>query len=233
MPGDRVGAIILGRLDSRRLPRKLLTEIGGKTLLAQVASRIPAELLDGPVVLATSDRAVDDDLADEARRLGLTVYRGSADDVAGRFSEAARSGGYDLAFRINGDSPFLDPGLMREACAAIAPDTALVTNIAPRSYPYGVAVELVRLSAFDAILGATTDSEDREHVTRALYRDLPPARIRNLTRSDVPDVTGVRLTVDTPEDLDRLLAYVASAGKPLSDLTWRDALESDFYRATG
>lgn len=233
MPGDRVGAIILGRLDSRRLPRKLLADVGGKTLFEQVASRIPGDLLEGPAILATSDRAVDDDLADEARRLGFTVYRGSADDVAGRFSEAARSGGYDLAFRINGDSPFLDAGLMREACAAIASDTALVTNIAPRSYPYGVAAELVRLSAFDAILGGTSDPEDREHVTRALYRDLPPAQIRNLTQSDVPDVTGVRLTVDTPEDLDRLRGYVASAGRSLPELTWRDALESDFYRATG
>lgn len=161
------------------------------------------------------------------------MFRGSAEDVAGRFSEAARAGGFDLAFRINGDSPFLDPGLMREARAAIAPETGLVTNIAPRSYPYGVAVELVRVSALDMVLRETSDPEDREHVTRALYRDLPPERIRNLAQSDLFDVTGVRQTVDTQEDLDRLRGFVASAGRPLSELTWRDALESDFYRATG
>lgn len=236
MRADRIGAIILGRLDSERLPRKLLAEVGGITLIEQVARRIPRDVLDTPPVLATSERQVDDDLAEEGERLGLTVFRGDAADVAGRFVAAAQASGLDAAFRINADSPFLDPGLWRRATALRdEAEPVLVTNLARRSYPYGVAVELIHIQSLANVLATTVDPEDREHVTRALYRELPDRFVRNLSRRAVPeqgDVTGIRMTVDTADDLARLRAFCASQSRPLHELGFEDALASDFYRAS-
>jgi spore coat polysaccharide biosynthesis protein SpsF len=235
MPGDRKqvlpGAIILARMDSVRLPGKVLADLGGIPVLDHVLARLPADHLAG-TVLATTDRAIDDPLERFAQSRQIGLYRGSKSDVAGRFAEAARAHGFEAAFRVNGDSPFLDAGLFREALAVYAAGRfALVTNIAPRSYPYGVSVELVRIDSLVAALAGTADPQDQEHVTRALYR-LPPETIGRIAPGPGladESLTRIRLTIDTPDDLDTARRLAARHGGRFDSLTYKDALASGLY----
>ncbi|MFV0423088.1 cytidylyltransferase domain-containing protein [Oleidesulfovibrio sp.] len=105
----RVGIILLARLDSSRLPRKALRMAQGKEMLGYVVER--ARLVEGisEIVLATTDREVDDELEEFAAKYDLSLFRGSAEDVAGRVAACARWRGWDAFVRINGDSPFIDP----------------------------------------------------------------------------------------------------------------------------
>src|SRR6187401_1254787 len=142
------GAIVVARLDSRRLPGKVLADIGGEPLLWYVISRVQlVRAFEGRVVIATSDRPVDDPLADCCQARGWPVFRGSADDVAGRLLACAEHHGWEWFARINGDSPLTDPELLGEACeVASFDDHDFVTNLQPRSFPYGVSAELLRTS---------------------------------------------------------------------------------------
>lgn len=229
--GTRIGAIILARLDSRRLPGKTLADVHGRPLLWYVAKRLAAEP-SMPIILATSDRAVDDPLVEAAGKLELRVFRGSADDVADRFVGAARANGFDAAFRVNGDSPFLDAYLLREARRLyLLGDADLVTNLRPRTYPYGVSVELVRIATLEAHL-EEADADDCEHVTRALYRLLPPARIASIVdRSQPPDgpQTQIRLTIDDAVDLAAFRAFVQSLQADWQNVGYREALASGLF----
>jgi spore coat polysaccharide biosynthesis protein SpsF len=229
--GPRIGAIILARIDSQRLPGKALADVEGRPLLWYILERFAADP-SMPVVLATSDRSVDDPLVEAASKLELKVFRGSADDVAGRFAAAARANGLDAAFRVNGDSPFLDDSLLREARRLyLTGDADLVTNLRPRTYPYGVSVELVRIAALEASL-EEADADDREHVTRTLYRLLPPDRIASIIDgSQPPDGprTQIRLTIDDAADLAAFRAFVQSLRADWQNAGYREALASGLF----
>jgi len=212
-------------MDSRRLPGKTLRPVLGRPLLWYVLERCRrCPQFDGALVVATSDRTVDDPIAQFCQEQGVSVYRGATDDVAGRVLGAARREGWDGFYRLNGDSPFVDSDLIRQAHQAMAADALdLVTNVRPRSYPYGVSVELIRTETLDRIHDQFGD-ENREHVTQYLYQSLDRFRYRNLSRSG-DDLSDVRLTVDTAEDFERFCRMAAGLGRPWHQVSYQDAVE--------
>ncbi|MEM1331320.1 MAG: hypothetical protein AAGG07_12240 [Planctomycetota bacterium] len=215
--------ILLARMDSKRLPGKALADVCGRPLLTRVVERlrcvrdrVPSPA--GPIVLATTSRSVDDAVEAWALKEGVGIHRSErpTDDVAGRFLDAARIdgasvGGHVWAFRVNGDSPLVDPGLLAAAAELVRPGVDLVTNLVPRRFPYGVAVELVRLEVLASRLQHAAP-EDREHVTRILYRELPLDRIASVPGGD-PGWASLRATVDAAEDLERFRAFVEAEGE--------------------
>lgn len=229
----QIGAVVLARSDSSRLPGKILADVNGQPLIWYLAQKLSRELFCGPVILATTDRAVDDELAEVAVGLGLKIFRGDCADVAGRLVAAARALGCEAVFRVNGDSPFIDARLIERARKAyLMSHVDLVTNLRPRSYPYGVSAELIRVQALAECLLGGSDDSDREHVTAALYRSLPDDRILNLD-NDLPSLhlgsEQVRLTVDTEDDLRKFRAFVTARLQPWSAITYHDALASSTY----
>ncbi len=234
--GRRIAGIILARTDSSRLPGKILADVAGRPVLWYLARRLTSEMLGGRAILATSDRPVDDSLAEHAASLGLDVFRGEAHDVAGRLLAAARHFGCDAAYRINGDSPFIMPDLLLRARRAFADRRIrLVTNLRPRSYPYGVSVELFTTEALEDCLARTTYPSDREHVTASLYRHLPVDAVTNLpyeTDRHDPRIGQLRLTIDTPRDLEDFRSFIAASSKPWPAVTLEDALSSSVYGAS-
>lgn len=229
---------MLARLDSRRLPGKALAAVAGRPLLDYPISRVPAALLDQPLILATSARQIDDPLAEFGRSMGLAVYRGDAEDVAGRLVAAARTHQLDAVLRLNGDSPFVDPELVALAVSAFRQRSVdMVTNLQPRSAPYGVSAEVISVAALESCLAGPLESGDREHVTPVLYRSLPRGRIAALTPSDAgyPDygdthgLARLCLTIDEPEDLISFRNFVAALKVPWEAVRVKDAVESGCF----
>ena len=205
--------IIAARMDSDRLPGKPLREFAGRPLLDWLLDRLPPL----PKILATSDREIDAPLAAFAAARGLGCFRGSLDDVAGRMLAAADAENATHFFRINGDSPCVEPALL---AAALAADSALdlVTNLRPRTWPYGVACERVRVEAFRAALSRTTDPRHREHVTLCLYENLDSLRWKNLPYDGEP-LDHIRLTVDTEDDARNFAKLLERVGHKWPRLT--------------
>jgi spore coat polysaccharide biosynthesis protein SpsF len=198
-------AIVLqARMGSRRLPGKVLAPIGRRTLLAHCVVRLSAS--DLPVIVATTRRAEDDEVEAEAMQLGARVFRGDTDDVLSRYLGAARTFGYSHVIRATADNPFVD---------ADAPRRVLdhgrhldVDHLVECGLPVGAAVEGVRVDALARAAELATDPYDREHVTSLLRRD---SRFHSL-RAVAPAGhrrPGLRLTVDTAEDLEFVRAIDA------------------------
>ena len=198
-----VGVIVFGRMDSRRLPGKMLRRIAGRPLLNHVIDRargIPGNL---PLAVATSERPVDDAIVHACEREEVAVFRGSAEDVAARAVACAEARGFEAFVRMCGDSPFHDGALAGEVVAMHARTNAdVTTNVFPRSFPPGVSVEVVKTDVLRRVLALTTDLADREHVTRYFYRHPSDFHIENLT-APAGRYGDVDLTVDTPMDLAR------------------------------
>ena len=223
-----IGAVIVARLDSSRFPKKALRKIGDLRLVEHVITRcLQSKSIGGRVVLATTSRRLDQPLVDFVSSLGVTVYRGHLNDVASRVLEAARANEFDFFARINGDSPLTDPHLLDWACDCVRREPCLdfVTNLAPRSFPYGVAIELIRTSAFAASFrNWAVELGDREHITQVLYRNLKSLKHKNL-QCPHGDLSSVRLTVDTEEDARYLEELALRAGLALSELGYHRAAQ--------
>jgi len=213
-----LGAIIVARTDSQRFPGKVLHPLLGRPMLSHVAQRcLQARALEGRVFVATTSRPIDHPIARLAASEGLGVYRGETENVARRLLECAQSAGWDGFFRVNGDSPCLDSALLDQAAEAfeiLEPD--LVTNLYPRSFPYGISVELLRTSAYAQACRRFDRPDLREHATLFYYENAAEFRIHNIPNPD-PDRGGpsLRLTVDTADDVARVESFLASS-HPLS-----------------
>ncbi len=204
----RAAIVIQARMGSARLPGKSLAPIGGRSLLARVVERLlhQGEL---PVVLATTTLLEDDLLCEEADRLGVTVVRGSADDVLGRYAFAASLLGAPAIIRATADNPAVDLDAPLRTLDILLRSGA--DYVVDYGLPLGGTVEAMTTAALVRAAALATEPYDREHVTPFVRRDgrsraidaLAPTALRR------PDL---RFTVDTADDLDYMRRIYHEAG---------------------
>lgn len=196
--------MVQARMSSTRFPGKVLAPLAGRPLIAHVLSRIGEAVPSERVVLVTSENATDDPLvAYVGGALGMTVFRGSLEDVVGRFQACLRAHPCKWFVRICGDSPAIDPGLLAWMLDRVTDDLDLLTNVAARTFPPGESIEIVRVDTFLAWIAEKLTPEEREHVTLHFYRQPDRYRIRNVSCADAA-LSGRRVVVDTLEDLRAL-----------------------------
>lgn len=210
-------------MGSSRLPGKALKRAGRRTLLEHVVNRVSSSSRYDEIIIATTREPADDDIVSAAKPLGVSVVRGSTEDVLDRYVEAATTVAAEVIVRVTGDCPLLDP---REVDRLVAlflssqnTDEPLdyVTNQAGpnRRIPIGHDVEVFSMNALMLAHKESTRHGDREHVTPYLYR--VPGRFRTLVSDPLgPDRGHLRLTVDTPEDLSLVTAIMEAVGDEAS-----------------
>lgn len=214
-PPEIVG-IILARMDSSRLPGKALLRVNDKPLVGYCIDRALKIRGLRNVVLATTDRMVDEPLVEYANSIGLPVYRGESDNVAKRCLDCAKAFGGDYFLRMNGDSPFVDPSVVGKAIDILEdqrPD--LVTNLLERTYPYGVAVELVRVKTLEELVGQLTLAQ-AEHVTAVFYERRHLFELKSISGSFL-DYSKCRMVVDDTDDFRLFEKVVAALGAGITD----------------
>lgn len=205
----RAGIVLQARTASRRLPEKALQAIGPYTLLEHCLRRLVAAGV-ARVVLATTTRPEDDVLAFSAARLGVSVFRGSEDDVLGRFVGAAETFDLDPIVRATGDNPAVDvqgPGRLLEALRAEKADYAVEEGL-----PYGAAVEAFTRTSLQRSATDTHDVDDREHVTTWMKRNPQTFKLLFAPSPAPLRRPDLRFTVDVPSDLAYLRTLFARTG---------------------
>jgi spore coat polysaccharide biosynthesis protein SpsF len=212
--GVAVDAVIQARMNSTRLPGKVLMDIEGEPMLARVIQRTERAKLLGRVVVATTTKPSDDILLQFCRSKGWQCFRGSESDVLDRYFHVADTLKSDIVVRISSDSPLIDPDLIDQVvrvCLEGQPLLDYVSNsLQPRTFPLGLDVEAVRFSALKTAWQQDENIKWREHVTPYIYRHPEKFNIRAVDNR--LDYSSLRWTVDTPEDLElirQIYAYFA------------------------
>lgn len=188
------------------------------------------------IVVATTTMEPDDEIASVAGARGAMVFRGSEEDVLSRYVGAAAFAEAEVVVRLTADCPLIDPAVIErvlgvyrtlQAPAGLVRPTDLVTNTPPhgRTYPDGMDVEVFAVEGLArADAAAVAEAQDREHVTRRFHR--LPFRVAVVDLD--PPAGDVRITVDDPEDLERVRAifedlYPGNSVFDLRDiLAWLD-----------
>jgi spore coat polysaccharide biosynthesis protein SpsF len=207
----RIVGIVQARMGSTRLPGKVLRPLAGRTVLGRVVRAAQESAVLDDLVIATTTEQVDDAVEAEARRLGVACHRGPVDDVLTRFLGALDEHPGDAVMRFTADCPLLDPDIVALAAnvwRAVAGLDYLSTAIS-RCLPRGMDVEIVGADALRRVDAVATEHH-RTHVTSYVYGHPQHYRVLGLTLR--PDLSDLRLTLDTVDDLRLMEATVAHFG---------------------
>ena len=204
-----VVAVLQARAGSRRLPNKVLLDLLGQPMLARQIERIRrAERIDELVVATTTERS-DDAVVDLCERIGVRCFRGSTDDVLARFVGALDGSTATWVVRLTGDCPLTDPAVLDRAIKlALTNQYDYVSNTLSPSYPDGLDVEVMRLTALRQANAESTLASEREHVTPYIHKN--PARFSLGELNAAVDHSALRWTVDEPQDFELITAVYAS-----------------------
>jgi spore coat polysaccharide biosynthesis protein SpsF len=198
----RIHVISQARMTSTRLPGKIMRTAGGKTMLRHHIDRLRSEHLS--IVIATTRNTEDDVVEAFASSEKIACYRGDEHDVLSRFYEANRQFPADILVRVTSDCPLIDAGLIQQGIdryIELNDDRCYVSNCFPRSYARGFDFEVFSAFQLNEAHQHATSAYDREHVTpyiRAHYAE----RMHNISQEH--DHSALRLTLDTPEDMQVL-----------------------------
>lgn len=203
-----IGIIIQARLGSTRLPRKILKQFyGGKTLLETVIANL--QRVEGAkVIVATSVNPNNDELETFLKDRGITVFRGSEDDVLNRFIGAAEENGVDGIVRICSDNPFLDwhgvADLIEKAKTSEADYIGYRINDTPSiKTHFGFWGEFVTLNALKRVAATTEERPAHEHVTIHIYTHPDEFKCEWIEcPAFLQGRNDIRLTVDNLEDFE-------------------------------
>jgi spore coat polysaccharide biosynthesis protein SpsF (cytidylyltransferase family) len=218
-----VVAIIQARMGSQRLPRKVLADIEGQTMLERVIRRTQLASSIDQVVVATSDLIDDEMVAVAAQNVGVHVTRGSEEDVLDRYRQAARESGALTIVRISADSPLVDPEVTNSVVDAfLSNDVDYASNKLEPSFPLGLDVEAFSRDALEKTWSEASEPYERAHVTVRMYAS--PVELRLMPVRTSPDRHHMRWTVDTQEDLT-FVREVFRAFDGRNDFSWLDVVE--------
>lgn len=197
-----VVCIIQARVGSTRLPKKVLREICGKTVLEHDVNRLKKIKNIDKIVIATTTEEKDIEIVSEAERLEINYFRGSENDVLSRYYYAAKEYNADVVVRVTSDCPLLDPDIT-EAIIQYYIDNmnkyVYVSNTLDRTYPRGLDTEVFSFDALEKAFKEAILESDREHVTPYIWRN--GEMFNKFQYKNDKDYSDLRLTLDTEEDL--------------------------------
>jgi len=191
--------IVQARMQSTRLPGKVLKKLGGVTVLEHALSRCLRITEADKVCCAVPDGSVNDPVVAEAERLGVKIVRGSEDDVLDRYYQAAKACEADVIVRVTSDCPVIDPNVCGQIIKLRDHTNAdYACNNLPPSWPHGLDCEVITFEWLERSAREAQKKFEREHVTQYV-RNHPEAHIENLVGPG-GDSIHHRWTLDTPAD---------------------------------
>jgi spore coat polysaccharide biosynthesis protein SpsF (cytidylyltransferase family) len=209
----KVVAIIQARMGSTRLPGKIMKDVAGRPLLAQVIRRARAARTLDRVAVATSDAPPDNIVETLCEDAGVPCFRGSEEDVLDRYYRAAERFEAGTIVRLTADCPLLDPEVIDRVVREFGGgEYDYMANIHPPTFPDGLDTEVFTRQALECAWREAVLRSDREHVTPFIWRQPDRFRLGNVTNTT--DLSACRWTVDEPQDLEfvRLVYSRCDAG---------------------
>lgn len=192
---------------SKRLPGKILKKIGDKPILEHIFYRISFLKHKVAAVLATSSSPEDDIVEYFCKSINIHCFRGSNENVLERFYLCAKKFGFLHIVRLTGDNPFVDIEELDNLIDLHLRSSSDFTN-SFKSLPVGVGAEIFTFAALEKSYYEAKLPHHIEHVDEYLLENPDFFKTTILSVNSDKNRPDIRLTVDTPGDLD-MADYIA------------------------
>jgi len=195
-------AILQARTTNARLPSKVMMDLAGEPLIVRQLNRTARAKLLGKIIVAIPTNPRDDVIWNLCNERGFLCTRGSEDDVLDRYYQTALAYRADNVVRMCINDPFIDPVVIDKVVAEFyASRVDYASNFIIKTYPVGMECEVMRFAVLKKAW--QEDTQWREHVTPYIYKNPDKFTLKNVVNGYASaDYSGMRWTVDTPEDLE-------------------------------
>lgn len=198
---------IQARMGSTRLPKKVLMNIGGKSIIELIVKRLRKVKNIDKIVLATSNKKQDNELEKEAKQLGIECFRGSQENIMDRFYQAGLKFKPDNIIRVSADCPLIDPELINKGLEIFKKeDYDILSNNRIRTYPDGLDFEIFKKQALKTAwndtfqeFGMNKERFNKEFINPSIYI-LEKKKFKNGVLKNDVNLSHIRLTLDYQED---------------------------------
>ncbi|MDD5006649.1 MAG: glycosyltransferase family protein [Candidatus Omnitrophica bacterium] len=192
-------AFIQARMNSRRLPGKVLMQICEKTVLEHIIERVKCAKLIDKIIVATSINEENDAIENLCKQLNTLYFRGSEDDVIERFKGAVKAFGIkdnDSIVRITGDCPLVCPDLI-DVIISHHDDNDLTTNCIRRTFPDGLDIEVFKAGILKRPDFHKINFFEKEYDINFLW-----SGFKVLAIVQKQNLSSLRWTLDTADDFE-------------------------------
>lgn len=205
---DRVPLLIQARLNSTRLPGKVLLPIVNIPLISILLNRLDSSL--SPLFVLTSDSDKDISLINFLfSHHSSGVYAGSESNVAMRYLSFLRDHGFDSCIRITADNPFTSITLIRQTLFLASYFRLPYFSFNKTTLPEGLKAEFFTTDYLEEQFNAyNADPYFCEHVTPYMPQNLElPCVGPVLPTKPSPFLLTKSFTIDTVEDINSVREF--------------------------
>lgn len=212
-----VVAFVQARMGSSRLPGKVMKRLNNMSVVEHLVYRINKSQFIDDVVVLTSTAQENDEFESHLIERNIKVFRGSEEDVLGRFAQALSYHPARYIVRLTGDSPFIDWHICDDLIDKVINGRYDYGYLSER-FAEGVDCEVVRSDILRTLNHQTLRPSEREHVTLHLYENSENNYyVFELTNER--DDASFRFTLDNEEDW-QVVKAIAESQTNSQDLTY-------------
>lgn len=199
-------ALLQARMSSNRMPGKVLLPFDGSTsILTHIIKNIKKTNLIEKIVVLTSTHVTDNVIENYCKKNKYDYFRGPLKNVIKRFIQAGNYFNAKHFLRVCCDSPFLSRKLIENLVNSYAGndyDSYAIRGIPGIKTHLGIIPEIVSLKSLELVYKQFNNAEFNEHVTLGVYSNKELFKVNLLAHKHLDMLSGLRLTVDDPEDYD-------------------------------
>jgi len=210
----RIIAIIQARMESERLPGKVLLDLAGKSVLERIIERVNKSCYVDKIAIAIPDTKDNKRIVEEWRDKNwgdlCSLFKGSMDNVILRVLNTAQKikidwNTPDIIVDITADCPLVDYfhiDLLIEKLIDGKYD--YFSNVVKRTWPDGCDIQVYKLETLASVYLKIKNELHRSHVGWNIIQFPKDYKIGNYPAPKKYNYPDMRLTLDTKKDYEVL-----------------------------
>ena len=195
-----IGIIIFARLDSKRLPNKILKKKYNITILEIILNRVKLVKIRENVILAIPRKDKNKNINKILENYNIKTFYGSSINVLKRAQLCCRNNKLKYFIRVNADRPFLDFEIINKVLknkSYLGYD--LVTNNLFDKAPTGLTFEMIKVKTFMKIKNRNKD--EIEHICNHFYNYKDKFKILAINLNKSTKFKSANFALDNKKDL--------------------------------
>ena len=218
-------AIIEARMNSSRLPGKILKKINGISFIELLIKRLSLTKSIDNIYVATTNNKKDDKLIKVLKKNKIKYFRGSENNVLERVIKTCRKFKSKNIVMITGDCPFIDYNLVEQCIQTYKTNNVdIVGNALIRSFPDGMDTQVL---SYKILIDSSKRVFHKKHLEHStLFIRNNPLIYKSLNIFAPPNYfwPDLGLTLDEEKDLILLKEIYKKISKTSKNFTCLDII---------
>ena len=218
---NKVIAFILARMGSSRFPGKVLADLNGKSVLQHVIDGVKmAKTVDDIVIVTTKTNTGDNlPIIDLAEKEGVKYSYEYGPSALDEFMKASRKFPAEIIVRVTADAPLVSHEAIDRLVKHLRETGGDYThNRHKYGVPHGFHAEAVRADAMEKVYQLVEEDEHKQHITLFILQNPNLFKIENFPEDKEIQMPNVVLSIDRPEELERVKKIFVDLGEDIHNL---------------